>query len=408
MIAQRCAVAVFLDSAIDAGARLFTTPMANTDPDTEATSVLEDIEGWMSGERGTGGRHVEEGHIRYSVLALLVAFYLLIRQSQKVSIAGAMQVLLYEMTPAQRERLGMTGDLTGTRAEAIARAQESDATVETELAGRQAHKREYARLAKFAGAAFAAFDPSPFHKADTLTREERAATKQARGTSARRAPDTRRRTRTKMTNALRNAILADPHHPDRRIDAATSARNHARLQDIANKVVAVAAATAPADHWAGDLAADETIAITLPWRYAHGTKDHLLTSADPDAYYWPGKNKKPKSQAGAGTTKPAKNSDTATSGGKSNEAEDGSDQSGFGYGITFIVRMGRPYERRIPEIALGIHIGKPTGGTTNAVAQAHERAQRHGLLHTSRHKRFIADQGYTKLDDWLPFLHVHG
>lgn len=415
MIAQRCAVAVFLDSAVDAGARLFTTPMANTDPDTEATSVVADIEGWMSSERGSGGRHTEPGHIRYSVLALLVAFYLLIRQKQKVSLSGAMHVLLYELTPAQRERLGMTGDLTGTRAEAIVRAQDDDADVAQQLAGREAHNREYARLAKFAGAMFTAFDPSPFHKADTLTRSERAAAKKSRAASARsasgraaaprRAPDTGRRTRTKMTNALRKAILADPHHPDRRIDAATSARNHERLQDIANKVVAVAAATAPRDNWAGDLAADETIAITLPWRYAHGTKDHLLTSADPDAYYWPGKDNKPKNKAGAGTTK---DSDAKTSGGKSNDTDDGSDQIGFGYGITFIVRMGRPYERRIPEIALGIHIGKPTGGTTDAVAQAHERAQRHRLLHTSRHKRFIADQAYTKLDDWLPFLHDHG
>lgn len=392
MIGQRTALSVFLDEAVDAAISVFTTPMANADPETQPTSVVADIQQWMEDDRGTGGRDRSPRHIRYSVLALLVAFYLLIRKSQKVSLAGAMQVLLFEMTPAQRERLAMTADLAGTRVDAMAKADDDQATPAEQLAGRKEATREYARLAKFASTMFAAFDPSPFHKADTLTRPQKAQAKaeRARAKASDKTTATGgsapRRSKAKMTNALRKAILADPRHLDRRIDDDISQRNHERLLDVMNKVAAVAAAKAPRDGWAGDLATDETIVITLPARYGHGTRDELLTSADPDAYYWAGKRK----------------TDDEDS------ADDGSANTGFGYGITYVVRMGLPYERRIPEIALGIHIGKPTGGRTSAVREAHLRARRHGLLADKRQRRFIADRGYSVKDDWMPFLHEHG
>lgn len=397
MIAQRKAISVYLDSVLDEAIALFTTELSNGDASLgEESTVVSDIERWMDEEKGKGGRNAEADSITYTVLAVLVAFYLLIRQSQKVSLAGVLQVLLFELTPEQRVRLGMTGDLTVTRAHDIARASDPSATPAEQLAGRQARDREYARLAKFTAAVFAGFDPSPFHKSDTLTRPEKVVAKaerakekataiQARkeGKKYARKVDTGRRSRVKMTNAQRQAILADPHHPDRRIDTSTSERNYDRLLDVMNKVVAAAAKTAPAEGWVGDVATDETVVITLPTRWRHGTRDEFLTSSDPDAYYWPGK-----------------------SAGKDGDA-DGAD-SGFGYGITFVVRVGRPYERRIPEVALGIHIGKPTGGTTEAVRAALKRAERHDLLKDSRQRRLIADRGYTTKDDWMPFLVEEG
>lgn len=235
---------------------------------------------------------------------------------------------------------------------------------------------------------FATIDPSLFHKADTLTKSERDKANAAAHTAKKRGekrPTTHRRTKAKMTNKMREAIIANPDHPDRRIDDATSQRNHQRLLDTMNKVVAAAAATAPRGDWAGDLATDETIVITLPRRYGHGTREDLLISADPDAYYWAGKRSAEDSEQ---------------------EAED--DDIGFGYGITFLIRVGRPYERRVPEVALGIHIGRPTGGRTDPVRAAHERAQRHGLIESKRQRRLIADRGYTRLNDWLSFLHDHG
>ncbi len=386
MIGQRRAISVFLDEAVNTAVSLFLTPMATADPDVPATHMVADIERWMAEDRGSGGRGEDPTTIRYSVLALLVAFYLLIRQAQKVSLAGALQVLLFELTPDQRQRLGMTADLAGTRAETILLADDPDASTADQLAGRQARSREYARLAKFSSAVFAAIDPSVFYKADTLTQSERkevhADARVARQRGEKR-PTTNRRSRTKMTNKMRKAILADPQHPDRRIDEATSQRNHQRLLDTMNKVVAAAAKEAPMGDWAGDLATDETIVITLPRRYGHGTREDLLISSDPDAYYWRGKA----------------SDDDAT------QAE--GDDIGFGYGITFLVRVGRPYERRIPEVALGIHIGRPTGGRTEPVRAAHVRAERHGLMRDKRQRRLIADRGYTKLDDWLPFLHEH-
>lgn len=382
VIAHREVLAVFLDRTVQESITFFTTRMANTDPCTPPTSVTEDIEEWMYEDRGVGGRKDEIGSIRYSVLAVLVAFHLLIRQTRKVSIASALHVLLFELTPEQRGWLGMTSDLTGTRAEQMAQINEPEASDQERREARRSHDREYARLAKFTASMFACFDPSPFYKGDTLTRKEKA---ELKGQHTRQQG---RRTRSKMTNALRKSILADPHHPDRRIDDATSDRNLERLHDLMNKIVALPATKLPPDNWAGDLATDETIVITLPKRAGHGTRDELLVSSDPDAYYWAGKRAK------------SDESETITG--------DGSDDVGFGYGLTFLVPVGRPYERRIPEIAVGIHIGKPTGGRTSAVAAAHERAKRHGLAGGTRQRRLIADRGYSAKDDWLPFLHQNG
>jgi len=387
VIAQRSANSVYLDSAVDKAIAVFTTPLANADPQDDKTSVVDDIQKWMEDERGKGGRKPAPGNIDYSVLAVLVAFYLLIQSSKKVSLAGVLQVLLFETTPEQRQRLGMTSDLAGTRADLIATANDEDAPIVDQLAGRKARDREYARLAKFTAAMFAGFDPSVFHKADTLTRPEKAQSKaekaqaKASNTTTDASAVTLRRSRAKMTNEQRHAILANAQHPDRRIDDATSERNYERLLDVMNKVVAYAAKRAKDTPWHGDIATDETVLITLPARYRHGTRPELLTSSDPDAYYWPGKR----------------------NGSSKNDDDDDAD-SGFGYGVTFIVRMGRPYDRRVPEVALGIHIGRPTGGRTEPVRAALERAERHGLLLPSRQRRLIADRGYTGHDDWMPFL----
>lgn len=401
MIAQREVMKMFIDRSVRESITLFTTPMANLtiDPVTgekwdddrgehmpSESSVLEDLHAWMDLDRGAGGRDADPSTVTYTVLGVLVGFHLLMGQSQPVSLAGVLQVLLLELTPTQREWLGMTGDLSGTRAALIPLAGDKEADIADQLAGRKARTQEYARLAKVAARMFEVIDPSVFHKADTLTKAERGNTRATSRTSRRRKQDAAtpaRRTRAKMTNALRQAILSTPDHPDRRIDDATSRRNFRRLCSVMNKIVAIIARTAPFGYWGGDTATDETVAITLPRRAGHGTKEHLLTSADPDAYYWPGKN-------------------------SGDDQDDKNDEAGFGYGVTFLVRAGRPYERRIPEIALGIHIGKPTGGRTEPVRIAHAHAELHGLTSTKRSRRLIADMGYTRLDDWLPFLHDTG
>lgn len=385
------------DTAVKAAVDVFTQPMANTDPGQQVSTVVDDIQAWMDAERGSGGRTVEAGHVRYSVLAVLVAFYLLVSAKRPVSQAEAMRVLLYEMSSAQRAMVGMTADLAGCRIQAVidsftaATDEDALARIAHDPAVRRVHTMEYARFAKYFTAMSTAFDPSPFSKTDTLTRTEKVAArehirdhrkKKGTTTSATAAGEQalgRRRHRAKMTNALRNAVLADPSHPDRRIDDATVERNTTRLHEVMNKIVAASGLEAPIDGYGGDIAVDETIWITLRARAGHGTAADKLISADPDAFYWPGKN-----------------------------LDDSDEERGFGYGITPAIRQPRPYARTIPPIAVGIHIGRPTGGRTEPVRTAITHADRHGLTGTTRSRTVVADMGFTMKDEWLAMLHDLG
>lgn len=178
-----------------------------------------------------------------------------------------------------------------------------------------------------------------------------------------------------MTNALRNAILNDENHPDRRIDNATIQRNRDRLESLMNKIVAAVIPTGFPDGYKHDIAVDETLSIILSSRPGHGVKDHTLVATDPDAYYWNGKNE--------------------------NDPE-----KGFGYGIEILWRAGRPYERRIPMIPVAINIDRPGGGSMELVRRAHQLGIRYGTITNNPQQRgyFIADMGYSPSNDYLPFI----
>jgi hypothetical protein len=112
-------------------------------------------------------------------------------------------------------------------------------------------------------------------------------------------------------------------------------------------------------------------------------------SADPDAEYWAGK----RSRGGA------EQSENPGLAGRESPDED---ERGHGYGITYVIRMGRPYRRAVPNVALGIDVGKPTGGVATAVETALHHADRHGLTLDKRGRVMAADMGFTVKNDWLP------
>ena len=255
-------------------------------------------------------------------------------------------------------------------------------------AGLAAHRAESDRVAKFGREIMDAIDPSPFFKRETLTKKERARAKRAQADAAKKGrPSSReradgtsvngqhRRVGTKMNNRLRDAILHDENHRERRIDDATVERNTTRLLDVMNKIVAAAAPEDFPDYYMHDLAVDETIAITMEPRFGHGRDETYLISSDPDAQYWKGKN-------------------------------DDDEERGFGYGFEVLWRAGRPYDREIPRIPLGISIGRVTGGSVSLVSEIHERAVRFGLItaDTSQRGYLVADMGYTIKDGYVPFL----
>ena len=175
----------------------------------------------------------------------------------------------------------------------------------------------------------------------------------------------------KLTNKQRDQIRDNPKHAKRRISSETEAIHHQRLLDVTNKIVASSAIAAPTDGYSGDLATDETILLTLTARPGHGTRDELKHSIDPDTNYWRGKDEK----------------DT---------------EKGFGYGITYIVRVPRPYAKKIPNVVVGMHIGNITGGAVAPVREALTRADRHQLTLNKSDRYFVADRGYTVKNDWAP------
>jgi hypothetical protein len=341
-IHNREPVVMINDRAIDTAITTFTTELANADG--TRSSMVQDLLAYQAQERKPGGRHKKPESIKYSLLAILVAFHLLIASNRTVTEASACRLLLHELTPAQRGRLGMTDDLTGTRYDLIRPGLlDGASTDEVQTSSRELEK-ENARLAKFYGEVIKHIDPSPFHK------------------------------KNKMTNPERNAILADPSHPKRRIDPATAERNQVRLTDVINKIIAPSAAGASTEGWSGDIATDETIHIILPLRYGHGTDEDKKVAVDPDAMWWNGKD------------------------------GDGPQDIGFGYGITYVMRVPRPYGPQVPVVAIGMHVGQPNGGTTKDFAQALERAERFGLTKPNQQRVCVADMGFTKEDDWIPTL----
>ena len=344
MISHRRSGVLLDDQTLDVGIALFTTVVTRPDPE-QPVSALELLQEWMS--QDGSDLETRPGSIRYSVLSILVAFYVLIRSGRTVSVANMTKALLLETTDAQRDRLGMTVNLAGTRADTIAAGLADDCDDQAAKRGRVALTREYARVHKVLAAVCDTIDPSPYAKGH------------------------------KLTNETRDAIRDTPDHPDRRIDLATEARHRSRMDDFLNTTVAASAADAPTDDYLGDLATDETIVLSLGLRPGHGLKSHHRRALDPDAEWWSGKT-------------------------------DDDPDKGFGYGVTLAIRMQHPYARRIPQVAVGIHIGRPTGGRVEAFAVAHRGAQDHGLLKEGRNRQVVADMGYTKLLGWVPYLLDHG
>jgi hypothetical protein len=339
---NRQSVLMFNDHALQSGIETFTTQLPN--PDGTSSSALDDLLRYQREARKPGGPNERPHSIKYTLLGILVAFYLLMASNRTVSEANACRLLLHELTPQQRGRLGMSEDLTGTRYDLIEPGLRADATDQQIQVSTRELEKENARLAKAYSEVIKHIDPSPFRKG------------------------------TKMTNALRNAIRADQFHPDRRIDPQTAQRNQERMIQVINKIIAPSAAAASVDGWSGDIATDETIHIVLPLRYGHGFEDDKKAAVDPDAEWWNGKD------------------------------GDGPEDIGHGYGITYVIRVPRPYGPQIPVVAIGMHVGPPTGGQTAPFAEALHYAERFGLTKANQQRVCVADKGYTKLDDWTPTL----
>jgi hypothetical protein len=331
------------DAMVDRGITLFTTPLANQDPARTPSTVIEDLLDYQAQTRGVGGRPVAAGSITYSLLAVLVGFYLAMRTNREVSEATAWTIVVHELTGDQRGRLGMTAELTGTRFDVIAAGLAPGATRSAKSAGVTATQQEYARFAKVFTAAIAPIDPSPF-------------------------PRDRR-----LTSIERTAIANNTSHPQRRIPLGEVERNRDRMDAIFNKIIAAEARNAPDDGFIGDLATDETIVISHKTRKGIGSRPGKNYSRDPDTKFWSGKH-------------------------------DGDPERGFAYGITYAIRMGRPYGRPALNIPIGIHVGEATGGRPEAFASAHQYADLHGLTAPNRDRYAIADMGYTIKDSWVPTL----
>ena len=376
------------DDVVTSAIGIFTRKLPNGDG--TRSSVLDDWLRYLSEDRAhrhPGGKPTCETSIVYSVLAILVAIYVLILERRRITWGGVTDLLLHRLDPAQRQQLGMTADLTGTRAEADLLGRTSkDPQVQRD--GLAAHKAEADRVSKFGREIMDVIDPSPFYKRDTLTKKERTRAKRAQADDAKKGrPSSReraagtsvngqhRRVGTKMNNKLRREILQDENHPDRRIHDATIKRNTNRLLDVMNKIVAAAAPENFPHYYMHDLAVDETIAITMKPRFGHGNDETYCISSDPDAQYWKGK-------------------------------KDEDEERGFGYGFEILWRAGRPYSREVPKIPLGISIGRITGGSVSLVSEIHERAERFGLITPDITQRgyLIADMGYTIKDSYVPFL----
>jgi hypothetical protein len=391
----------FADWTVEQAVKIFTTKLPNADDDprnslaSTDTSVLEDIEYYMAeaaAARHGGGPNVQPSSIVYTVLGILVAIWLLILDRKLIDHGSVTDVLLHQISPNARTLVGMTANLSGTRAEIDLTGRAPEATDEEARLGRKARNAEADRVAKLTRQIFDSFDPSPFFKDDTLTAQERARAKASQadrsktGTPSRkeRAAGARvagqiRRLGGKMTNALREAILADDSHPDRRVPDHIAKRNSERLEALMNKVVAAAAPQGLPDGYKHDIAVDETLALVLTGRAGHGTASDKLIAADPDAYYWKGKS------------------------------EDDLER-GLGYGIEVLWRAGRPYERRIPMIPVAVSIGEPRGGDMSRVSRVHALAVRFGVISPDPQDRgyFIADMGYSPSDDYLPFVLQQG
>jgi hypothetical protein len=343
-ISHRHPTSMVLQRVINDGIALFTQPFPNLEG--EETSVIQDIERWQKEARGVGGKNNKKNSIHYTFLGVLVAFYVLMRGTRDVSEAGAWKVLVHELTDVQREQLGMTGCLAHTRYPLIERALDDDATkIEREL-GRIESEKGYARFNKFISDATRGFDPSPYPRIS------------------------------KLRNDLREQIKKDPEHPFRRITPETETLHRERLMDVINKIVAGSVPKDMPVEYSGDIATDETIVITTGKRWGHGSAPEKKHAIDPDTSYWPGKDKKNKNDP----------------------------EQGFGYGITCVIRMSRPYEKRIPNVVIGLHIGDITGGRTGPFAVALEHAERNCLTKKNRDRYAIGDKAYTKLDDWYPYL----
>ena len=422
-ICLRTPVAPVNDAVIKEGIALFTTPMANMDPkasraeicvesptaDSEAenqeaevdnilprtktkgnfpaaedvppTSVVEDIEKWVTQARGAVTAYEGENSIHYTVLGMLVAYYILIRDGRAVSITNALSVLLYRLTPEQRTLLGMTGDLSNSRVGVILNEFKSAAINSGESLSEVEAAREYGRFAKFVTESTKCFDPSIFPKKHKLTNGERKAIEMHGEVSKLLKKD--------KTGQRKIVIIR------RRIDKETEALHLERFFSVINKIVGASANGAPQEGYKGDLATDETIILTLPWRNGHGFADDKKQSADPDARWWNGKTSKRKDKA---TNKIA----TA-------HKASGKIDWGHGYGVTYAIKMGRPHMRAIAHVAVGIHVGAPTGGRTADFAVALKYASRHGhCKEKNRDSQVIGDMGYSTKDPWAPFLIEQG
>ena len=359
MIQHRQPTSSPLTFVVKQGIDLFTTPLANPDPNDPPTSVVDDIETWLA-ESPMGTPTPKPGSITYTPLAILVGLYLLGRSHRPAALSQLSSLLLLECTPEQRVLLGMDADLSDTRLPLIVAGLEPDATHQQAKTSRTEQAREYARLHRYLTRITTPFDPSPFPRSNH-----------------------------KLLNKERLAIAHNTDHPRRRIDAATEALHLERLHEVLNKIVAASALNAPSDGYRGDIAADETIVTVLPIRYGHGHADYLKSAIDADAWYWNPKDDPADHEPGTQSA--------ATS-----------PRSGHGYGITLIVRAARPYDRQIPNVAVGIHVGRPTGGSVRAFATAHSRAKRHGLINGSRSPYVIADMGYSPKNGWADYLLEHG
>jgi hypothetical protein len=116
-IHNREPVVMFNERALQDAIQTFTTEWPN--PDGTSSSVVQDLLGYQAQARGSGGRPEGDSSIKYGLLSILVAFYLLMASNRTVSEANACRLLMHELVPAQRRRLGMTEELTGTRYDLI-------------------------------------------------------------------------------------------------------------------------------------------------------------------------------------------------------------------------------------------------------------------------------------------------
>lgn len=356
VIANRGATSTLNDDIVTRAVDHMTRPLTWTETDTHTgeivghtASVLDQIVAWMDEVPRSGGKTASPEAVRFTVLSILVAIRILAETSRPIATARVFDVLVLEMLPHHRRQVGMSGELIGPDVQRVLAGVRTGATADQMNEGRQARARIYAGIAELFHRMSDTFDPSPYDK------------------------------RRKTTNRQRDVRRQEKP----RIPVEEQTRNRTRLDLIMNMVLAAGLQDVADANYCGDIVFDETIVIVKGLSRGHGTRAEFKHAGDPDAEFWPGK-------------RPDADEDTRSK-----------DKVGFGYGLTFVQRSGRPYKRGVKEIVTGIHIGRPSGGASDAVISAITHSDRFGLIPESGTKYAIADMGYHK-NELIVWLEDHG